>query len=30
MVIPTDKVTKHIKDRNVDTKGYSEYEIFQK
>ena len=30
MVIPTDKETKHIKDRNVDTQGYSEYEIFQR
>ena len=30
MVIPTDKETKHIKDRNVDAQGYSEYEIYQK
>ena len=27
MVIPVDKETKHIKDQNVDTQGYSEYEI---
>ena len=30
MVIPTDKETKHIKDRNIDTQGYSEYEILQR
>ena len=30
MVIPTDKETKHIKDENVDTQEYSEYEIFQR
>ena len=30
MVTPTDKETKHIKDQNVDTQGYSEYEIFQR
>ena len=27
MVIQMDKETKHIKDRNVDTQGYSEHEI---
>ena len=27
MLIPTDKETKQIKDENVDTQGYSEYEI---
>ena len=30
MVITTDKETKHIEDRNVDTQGYSEYEIIAK
>ena len=30
MVIPTDKETKHIKDQNVDTQGYSEHEILQR
>ena len=30
MVIPMDKETKRIKNQNVDTQGYSEYEIFQK
>ena len=27
MVIPMDKETKHIKDRNDDTQGYSKHEI---
>ena len=27
MIIPTDRETKYIKDRNVDIQGYSEYEI---
>ena len=30
MVIPKDKETKHIKDQDVDTQGYSEYEILQR
>ena len=32
MVIPRDKDTKHINGikNNVDTQGYSEYEIFQR
>ena len=30
MVIQMNKETKHIKDQNVDTQGYSEYEIFQR
>ena len=30
MVIPTDKETKHFKDQNVYTQGYSEYEILQR
>ena len=30
MVIPTDKEIRHIKDQNVDTQGYSEYEVFQR
>ena len=27
MIIATDKETKHIMDRNVDTQGYPEYDI---
>ena len=30
MIIPTDKETKHNKNWNVDTQGYSEHEITEK
>ena len=30
MIIPVDKETKHIKDRNYDTQGYSEHEVTYK